>query len=263
MKKYIDFFISKKFLLNLGIIVLITIVGFFIFKFWLISYTDHNEKIEVPNFINMDFAAAQAIAAEKNLELKIIDTVYSKEIKPGAIVNHKPLAKTFVKEHRVIYISINSRTPILVKMPNATNVSLRQATQELESCGLIVGTIVYKPDFADNYVFEQRYNNRMIRPGVKIPKGSRIDFVVGKGGDNLLIPIPNLIGMSYQQVKDSMSLAGVTINFMFGGEVFETLDDSIKAVVWKQTPISENGNMIMAGETIDIWLTNQDQQGNE
>lgn len=254
MKKYFSFFISKVFYINIGIIISVTIIGFIVFKSWLASYTNHGEFITVPNFANLDFETASVLAQEYDLQLVIIDTVYSKEIKPGAIVNHKPAVNTLVKEQRTIYVSINSHTPILVKMPNATNVSLRQATQVIESAGLLVGNIVYKPDFADNYVFESKFNNRTVYPGAKIPKGSRIDLVVGKGGSNELIDIPNFINYSYGSVLDSATTRGIMVNCMFSDGVFSSYEDSLGAIVWKQSPEFSENAKIMTGQVIDVWL---------
>jgi beta-lactam-binding protein with PASTA domain len=254
MKKYFTFFISKVLYINIGIIIGVTIIGFIVFKTWLSSYTNHGEYITVPDFSNLDFDAAQIVAKEHNLQLVIIDTVYSKEIKPGAIVNHKPAANSHVKEYRTIYVSINSHTPILVKMPNASNVSLRQATQVLESAGLYVGNIIYKPDFADNYVFEQRYGNRVIPTGAKIPKGSKVDLVVGKGGSTELIDIPNFIGYSYKEVLDSATVKGVIVNCMFSQEVYASYQDSLMAKVWKQSPAYNQNAKIMTGQIVDVWL---------
>lgn len=262
MKKEFKFFIPKIYYIHLGIIIGISIIGLIVFRLWLSSYTNHLENIKVPDFTNMEFESAKLLAEESNISISILDTVYSESIRPGAIVYHKPDAGTFVKEHRTIYVSINSKTPILVTMPKATEVSLRQASQMLERVGLQVGNIVYKPDFADNYVFEQRFNNRIVREGVKVPKGSKIDFVVGKGGDNTLIIIPNLMGMTYQQMFDSLTHMGVTVNAMFGEEIYETPQDSLQSVVWKQSPLPENNNMMMLGESIDVWLMKNEQSGN-
>jgi len=258
MKKYFHFFISKVFLINIRIITVVTIIGFIVFKSWLASYTNHGEYILVPNFTNLDIETASVLAQEHDLQLVITDTVYSKEIKPGAIVNHKPAPNVSVKENRTIYVSINSKTPILVRIPNATNVSLRQATQVLESAGLVVGNIEYKPDFADNYVFEQKVNNRTIYPGAKIPKGSRVDLVVGKGGSNELISIPDFQGYTYKAVLDSASAKGIMLNCMFSADIFASYQDSLDAIVWKQSPMFSESTKIMVGQVIDVWLKKEE-----
>lgn len=255
MKNFFSFFISKVLYINIGIILVVSIIGFLLFKSWLASYTNHGEYIKVPDFSNLDFDAAKIIADENNLQLIIIDTVYSKDVKPGFIVDHKPAANTSVKEQRAVYVSINSHTPILVKMPNAAKVSLRQATQVLESVGLQVGNIVYKPDFADNYVFEQKYLNRVIFEGAKIPKGSKIDLVVGKGGSTELISIPNFTGYTYKDVLDTATFKGIVVNCMFSADIYSSYQDSLSAKVWKQSPMFSENAKIMTGQIIDVWLS--------
>ena len=52
-------------------------------------------------------------------------------------------------------------------MPSVTGVSLRQARATLESYGLSLGKISYKPDMFMNRVLEQRLNDSSAEPGAK------------------------------------------------------------------------------------------------
>lgn len=254
MKNILNFFISKVLYINLGIILLVIIIGLILFNSWLSSYTSHNEKLQVPDFSNMEYEAAQTFAEQHHLKLKIIDTLYVEDIRPGAIIDHSPKKGAFVKENRTIFVSINSKTPILISMPNAVNVSLRQATQILERCGLKVGNLKFKPDFADNYVFEQKYNNRTIKIGTKIPKGTKIDLIVGKSGENEQIFIPNLIDQTLENAQTTLSGLGLNVNTIFGQDIYENGNDSLNSLIWKQAPVYEEGKTMMVGETIDIWV---------
>lgn len=240
--------------INIICIVIFFVAVFFVFTSWINSYTLHGESVEVPNYSNLDFEAAQVLAERDGLKLKINDTLCVDYAQPGVIVDHYPSAGSKVKKGRTIYLSINSSSPVMVIMPKITDVSLRQATQILENKGLKVGVIEYKPDFANNYVFEQRYNTKQIEPGTKIPKGSSIDLLVGKGGDDVLIGIPSLIGLSWNVLNDSLVSRGLNVNPIFTPEVL-TMADTLKARVRRQSPAYIEGAKMTASETIDVWFS--------
>ncbi len=245
---------KHKFLfINIGCIIAVLIAVFVCFSFWLKSYTSHGEDVVVPDFVNMDVDAAEILAQKNDLILKVSDTLIAEKIAPGAIVDYFPSAGSKVKRGRTIYLSVNSMTPIMVKMPKVTEGSLRQAIQMLENRGLRVGNIEYKPDFADNYVFEQRFQSKIIEPGTKISKGSSIDLLVGKGGNDVQIPVPSLIGMSWTMVSDSLVARGLSVNAIFAENV-KTLSDSLRARVQRQSPAFSDGQTMQASQTIDIWL---------
>lgn len=243
----------KILLINLGGIILFFIVSFIVFNAWINNYTDHGVEVEVPDFSNLDIEAAKILAQKEELEVIVGDTLCIDGVAPGAIVDHYPSAGTKVKRGRTIYLSINSLTAIMVEMPNVTDVSLRQATQILENKGLRVGVLEYKPDFADNYVFEQRYHSKQVAPGVKVPKGSAIDLLVGRGGSDVQVPIPSLVGLSWKAVSDSLVSRGLNVNPIFAENV-KTMSDSLQSIVQRQTPMFVEGGKMAASETIDIWL---------
>ena len=239
--------------INIGCIIAVFVVAFIAFDIWLDSYTANGENVTVPDFRGLDFDAAQILAAKDGLQVKINDTLSVDDVAPGAVIDHFPSANSKVKQGRTIFLSINSVTPIMVVMPKVTNVSLRQATQMLENKGLRVGVIEYKPDFANNYVFEQRYNLKVIEPGTKIPKGSAIDMLVGQGGDGVVIAIPSLMGLSWPAISDSLMVRGLNVNPIFSADV-RTKEDSLRARVIRQSPSYVEGGKMTASETIDVWF---------
>lgn len=248
-----DFQKHKFLFINIGCILALFIAAFVVFDIWLNSYTSHGKYVEVPDFSNLDFDAAQILAGKENLLVKVNDTLSVDDVAPGAVVDHFPTAGSKVKSGRTIYLSINSTTPVMVAVPKVTDVSLRQATQMLENRGLRVGVLEYKPDFANNYVFEQRFHSKQIEPGTMIAKGSEIDLLVGKGGDDVVISIPSLLGLSWTVVADSLMSRGLNVNPIFTDEV-RTKDDSLRARVQRQSPAYVEGGKMTAGETIDVWF---------
>ena len=59
--------------------------------------------------------------------------------------------------------------------------TLRQAINTLESCGLKIGKIFYIPTFDADAVQQQRYNGKIILAGTRLDKGSVVELTVGIG----------------------------------------------------------------------------------
>ena len=72
----------------------------------------------------------------------------------------------------------------MVAMPNLVDLPLRQAKALIESSGLEIGLLKYKPDLSIDVVLDQQYNGKNIREGDSIQKGSVIDLILGKGLSN-------------------------------------------------------------------------------
>lgn len=249
--------ISKTIFKNLGLILGTSIVGIIIFSFWLSAYTNHGQKIEVPQFEKLSLEAALELAESQNITIAVGDTAFVENVPANQIISQKPTVGNSIKEDRIVYVTINSDKPLMINMPNVTKMSLRQATDILTSHGLILGSIQYKPDFADNYVFEQIYRGRQIMPGSKIAKNSKIILVVGKGGALSTILIPNLVGLTYKDAITKISELGQVMSADFGDETFATSEDSLQAIVWKQTPMADSTINVSDGTSINIWLQKQ------
>ncbi len=246
----------KIILINIAAVILIVIVGVFIFKAWLSSYTNHGVSIEVPDFQNLSISEAQILAEQKNINLTVVDTVFDDTKKGNVIVATKPSAGGFVKEQRTIYATVNSSSPLMVRMPKLVNMSLRQAQINIEAAGLTLGNIDYVPGRANDYVLEAKYKNKPILAGTKIPKRSRINLVVEKGGggggfvqDYI---VPNLIGKTYSEASGTISNLGAGINAIFDSRFpYRTSADSLNAIVWKQSPAADSLSSV---DVITIYL---------
>jgi len=223
-------------------------------------YTGHGEKMPMPDLRGKSMAQVQEIAVKYGFELQIVDSIYLPNQKKGTVVDHTPKAGVNIKKNRVIFLTLSSFNPELIKMPDMVNISFRQAKTMMETYGLELGQLRYKPDYAENYVLEQLFDGRKIKAGTKIQKGSKIDLVLGMGiGDGVKTEVPNLVGLTYRDalslISTSMLNVGATV---FDGQV-KTYMDSLDVVVWKQDPQFGEGKQLMPGSIIDIWLKKQAQ----
>ena len=91
LRKLKAFVWSKHFLKHTGYIVLayIIIVGGTIL--YLDSYTNHGEKIEVPNLVGMKSDKAKVVLEELELQMELLDSVYRPDLPSGTVVSQDPL----------------------------------------------------------------------------------------------------------------------------------------------------------------------------
>jgi beta-lactam-binding protein with PASTA domain len=251
MKDIFNFLRSKIFLLNLALAVLV-MAGVFGFTYrWLNTYTNHGQSIEVPELKGLNITQVQVLLERLHLRYAVVDSMYQLEKKTGIILEQDPVPKSKVKEDRTIYLTINTGIPPTVKMPDLTDVSLRQAEAILQTFGLKAGALTYKHDLAKNAVLEARYRGRFIKPGATVNKGSVIDLVVGDGIGSEHTFVPNLIGLTWQEAMSAINMA----NLAAGAVIFdENIKDSMSAVVYKQFPLPSDSSQLKQGESVDIYL---------
>lgn len=218
-------------------------------------YTHHGQALSVPDFRGLSLTEASQMADDKNLRLQVIDSVFTQGQPGGTVVSQVPSVNSKVKQNRIIFITINAINPEKMEVPNVVGVSIRQAEATIVSRGFKLGITQYIPDPAVNYVLRQLYRGREINPGTKIIKGSKIDLVVGMGLSSDNIPVPNLVGLSLDNARETLSQSILN----FGGIIYdnsvETVEDTTNAVIWMQKPDASSGNRINLGGSVSVWLT--------
>ena len=166
------------------------------FYIYLPIVTNHGDTLTVPNITGVHVDDLDDYLSLRNLRYEIsIDSGYSSEIPPLTVIKQFPMPNAQVKEFRKIYITLNSTAPPMVKMPDLTNGSLKNALMILKNFDLKFGKTKYVADLAFNAVLIQKMNGREVVPGKKIPKGSVIDLTIGDGYGNSKLEAPYLIGL--------------------------------------------------------------------
>lgn len=251
MSNLISFLKSKTFVINLVILLVLLLIIFGGVSTWMSGFTHHGESISVPDLRGQKMERMENFLADKHLQFKVIDSLFDLQKSPGTILEQDPAPNSKVKEGRTIYLTVNAQHPPDVKMPNLIDVSYRQAEAILLSFGLRVGQLTYKPDLAKNAVLDQRFKGSSIAPGKNIPKGSKIDLILGDGLGSVDVPVPDLTGSPLDEalfVLKGSSLNVGTIHYDKG------IRDSTKAIIYKQDPVAASGATINQGEAIDIYL---------
>lgn len=253
-KKLKNFIFSKKFLINFGILVVTYILVFFLVSLYLSKFTDHGEKIGVPNLVNKNVSQINSIIGQLGLTYEVSETVYEPSKPEGTVLSQDPMptewSKVSVKEGRIIRVKVSKKTQ-LVEMPNCVDKSQRFAESILKSSG-IKFKISYTPSVESaGAVIQQLYKGNQIDEKEKIPIGSTVTLIVGKGALGETVLMPNLIGLTICDVKSRLSTdLNVRIVMICDGCV--TSADSCSAKVFSQSPEYNEGATLSSGSTITI-----------
>ncbi|NNE28205.1 MAG: PASTA domain-containing protein, partial [Saprospiraceae bacterium] len=247
------------FLKNLGYLVAFMILFLLLTSQVLNCYTNHGQKLTVPDLVNMNFEEAREMAEEKSFELILADSIFVLNEEPQLILNQNPLSGSKVKEGRKIYVTISKVLADLVKLPDLTggNDDFNQYSRKLDRIGVTpkISDRRYSIRLARNTILEVHFQGdditEKLGEGFKVPMGSIVEFVVSdrSGGR---VSIPNLVCMNFEEASFLTRSTKVKI-----GKV--TLDKSVTeqstAFVIQQNPSYSPSAKMDIGATIDVVLS--------
>ena len=160
-----------------GVLALLSII--FFYKV-LPSLTNKGNVVTVPDLTGMTMGEAAEILRTKDLEYVVADSSYSSDTAPLIVLEQYPKPSAIVKIHRKINIGLNARIPPSISYPDLTGSSYDIALGQLRSLDVRIGTVEYQQDIADNSILESKVNDKVVQVGQLIPKGTRINLIVGR-----------------------------------------------------------------------------------
>jgi eukaryotic-like serine/threonine-protein kinase len=252
---FLKFLLTRVFLKNLLIALGAGIIILFSSLIWLHIFTHHGQALTVPDLTGLTQEEVKIVTESKKLRFIVTDSIFYRELPKGTVVKQNPEPGFRVKEYRTIYLTLNAMNPEKIMMPAVSGVSLRQARAILETYGLNLGKISYRPDIAVNNVLQQLFNGIAIEPGEMIVKGSSVDLVLGKGLSNETTLVPELIGKDIRIAKNMLADRYLNIGASIYDSTIVTTEDSLIAFIWRQRPGIEEENRLQLGSNVDIWLT--------
>ncbi len=255
------FLTTKPLWVNLLIAIVVALLLFFGFFSSLGWLTHHDANAKVPSVVGKTVAEAKTALESQGFDVAVLDSVYIDTLPKMVTVKQSPEADALVKQHRTIYLTINRSIPPLVEMPDLRGFSFKSAQLYLQSLGLKMGEVSYKPDIAKNSVLDQVYNNNPIKPGTKINMGSTIALVIGSGVGSTLIDVPDLTGMTVKDARSFLSAMSIGISTINAADA--PVANQENAYIVRQNPEAYNivgdgqmvSNKIRAGQLIDIWVS--------
>ncbi|MES2107350.1 MAG: PASTA domain-containing protein [Bacteroidota bacterium] len=233
MSKFGSYLKTRQFRVNLLLAAGTLVVIVMIVIFGLSIYTRHGTGVPVPQLKGMQIEKVMELLKDQGFEYKI-DSVYVLDQTPGAVIEQDPDAGTNVKEGRTIYLTVITRLAPPIRLPDLEPYTYREAAATLANFGLKVGDTIYKADIARDRVLEMRFGGQPIKAGTNVPKGSRIDLVLGNGEGASEVPIPDLMNKDFDEAKFVIRSSGLTL----GTVTYQgAISDSTALVVVAQTPM--------------------------
>ena len=254
------FITRQSLLVNLLIAVLLIVLIVFLFFSSLDWITHHNDDVTVPSVTGQNIAAATKLLESQGFGVEVVDSVYIDTAAKASVIRQAPDAAAVVKRNRTVFLTINRTLAPVVEIPDLRGFSFQSAQMYLQSLSLRVGDTTYRPDIARNSVLEQSLNGKPLAPGTKVSMGSSITLVLGDGVGNVLMNVPNIVGMSLSDARSYLQ----SLNIGLGAIVPDAgITDPEKAYVYRQTPPekgldsegNDKNNKIHPGQVIDVYLS--------
>ena len=228
----------KLILINLGLGILFYFIVIFSTIKYLDVYSNHGEEIAVPNLVGKKSSVAKMQLEDMGLSYEILDSIYDPSLPNGIVkqqmIEPTSISKVKVKENRIIGLRLSKKIE-LTEMPDLVFKHVDFAQGILENRGFS-SRIQYKPTKeANGSVLDQKYNGKSITKGTRIPIGSEITLIVGQNEVGVLVELPNVVGMNYQDAISLLGSKGLESISTICNDC-ETLQDTLSAVVFGQSP---------------------------
>lgn len=182
---FLKFLVSKSFLKQVVLALVIAVALIFVTKWWLSSTTNHDERIAVPDIKGMTLDLVSQELENAELRYYIIDSAnYNPDYPRYSVIEQEPAAGKFVKENRQIYLVLNPSGYRKLTVPPIIGKTRRQAEPNLEALGFQIGAITYVDWIGKDEVRDLRHKGKRIKPGDRLEKTSVIDLVLGNGRGN-------------------------------------------------------------------------------
>ena len=187
---FFKFITTKYFWYNVLLAIVAIAVLIAIVLWSLTYYTSAGRTIIVPDVKGSTVEQVGTQLKNSGLDYVVIDSLYRQDVQRGAIVEQIPSAGKSVKKGRKIFLTINAYTSEKVLMPQLVDYSLRNAQVVLETKGLKLGEITYKPSAYNGLVLGQMVDGKLINAGEQIEKGTKVQLIVGRGdGGSAVSPL--------------------------------------------------------------------------
>jgi len=250
-----EFVWSKRFFKNFAILIVVYCVIVFGTIFYLNFYTNHGEKIQVPNLIGKNVNAIGNTLENLDLQYEVLDSIYDPKKVEGTILSQDP-RPTFesgvsVKSGRVIRMRVSKRTQ-LVEIPQCVDKSQRFAENILKNRGFKFRVEYKATTESHGAVIDQLYKGKKITQKSRIPIGSSITLIVGRNVGGVPVLIPDVVGLTIFEARLRLIELG-NFNVVPVCDGCDTFADSSAAVVETQSPEFFEGALIPTGATFTIY----------
>lgn len=172
-------------LLHVSLMILLSVIIVTALLIWMHFFTRHGSAVAIPDIYGMTVRDAEEALDRMDLKYEIIDSVYSDEVPPGAVLEVTPKIGKKVKAGRVIFLTINATAPRQGVIPSVIDVSERQAMVKLRSLGFEQISLSYIPGAYDDLAQEvQLMSGETLLPGTRVALSTPLVLVVSVAVDS-------------------------------------------------------------------------------
>jgi hypothetical protein len=144
-------------------------------------YTKHNQVVIIPDVKGLQIEEAVVFFGNNGLRCQVVDSVYSKEVPPGTIVEVVPTVGSKVKDGRIISVTLNARGEQRAEIPDVADLSYRQAYALIQAQGFTSIETKYIPGRYRDLAVKVESNSRTLKPGELMPISSVLILNVSDG----------------------------------------------------------------------------------
>ena len=155
---------------------------------WLRAYTNHGQRLELPDYNGKHIVEASDDAKGRSFQIVVKDSVHRVGVEGGLILSQSPMPGSKVKENRKIYVDVAKYNPDLIKLADMRPMYGREyENKRKELASQFINAKIkhkrYDPG-EPNHILEVWYEDNLIdgkdgrTPGVEIKVGSTLEFVV-------------------------------------------------------------------------------------
>lgn len=261
MKDFFKFLISKPFLKQLLYVIIFLVAVLMLVLLWLRFYTNHGQKLELPNYVNQHIDDAVKDAEDRTFKIIVSDSIHKVGKPGGMIIDQNPPGGSMVKEQRPIYVNVTKYSPDQIKvkdLPVLYGSNYNQKATELKYMDIQSKIKSERFDRGEpNYILEVWYKGEMIigqrvvKKNVQIDKGGTLEFVISKseGGKDL---VPDLVCQEFLAAEAKALLSKFRIGSV--REQGEIVDQSTAYVV-SQTPAYDGIREISHNSSITVTIS--------
>jgi len=195
-------------ILNIAIYVLVFLNLFFITAIIAYQVTLHGEMSTVPDLEGKTFEEGRAELKTKKLIIIHIGFRLHDRYEKGIIIYQDPAPGKKIKLHQEVKVILSAEKEKVV-VPRLRGRSFQLISSTLNETGLKKGR--------GSHVYTRRYSaGRIIGqspiPGEKVPKGTRISFLVSEGEKERKYLMPDLIGKHADRVIAQLKNLGYRVS---------------------------------------------------
>ncbi|MBT8189330.1 MAG: PASTA domain-containing protein [Bacteroidia bacterium] len=155
---------------------------------WLRFYTNHGQRLELPDYNGKHIVEATEDAEDRSFQLVVKDSTHRVGVPGGIILSQNPKPGSRVKENRKIYVDVAKYNPDLIALADMRPMYGREyENKRKELASQFINSKIkgrrYDPG-EPNHILEVWYEGELIdgnsgrKTGVNIKVGSTLEFIV-------------------------------------------------------------------------------------